>query len=169
MASKPAFTVADLTPKIPKSVKFSASSSLGAMLQMRISSIPASDFGGRLEAAITRASQRIATDLKQALDDALRSGVWPTRTGAADIYETGELLASGRVVINESGLTIAYDAPYAALVHFGGYIHPYGNTSARVYLPPRPWVQSVLSGGGPVAQFDFQQYYTQEIAAAFRR
>jgi phage gpG-like protein len=169
MASKPAFTEADLMPKIPKRLSFSASSSLGAMLQMRISAVPASDFEARLEAAIARASQRITADLKQALDDALRSGVWATRSGAADIYETGELLASGSVKADENGLTIAYDAPYAALVHFGGYIHPYGNTSAKVYLPPRPWVQSVLNGGGPVPQFDFQQYYTQEIAAAFRR
>jgi phage gpG-like protein len=139
------------------------------MLQMRISSVSSTDFEFRLKAAISRATQRIAVDLKQALGDALRSGVWSTRTGAADIYETGELLTSGSVAVNENGLTIAYDAPYAALVHFGGYIHPYGNTSTKVYLPPRPWVQSVLNGGGPVPQFDFQQYYTQEITAAFRR
>jgi phage gpG-like protein len=169
MASKPAFTEADLMPKIPKSFAFSASSSLGAMLQMQISSVSAPDFEARLEAAVARASQRITADLKQALDDALRSNVWSTRSGAADIYETGELLASGSVTANDNGLTIAYDAPYAALVHFGGYIHPYGNIRTKVYLPPRPWVRSVLSGGGPVPQFNFQQYYTQEIAAAFRR
>jgi hypothetical protein len=169
MANKPVITEADLMPKIPKRLTVSATSSLGAMLQMRITAVPASDFEARLEAAIARASQRIATDLKQALDDALRSGVWLTRSGPADIYETGELLASGSVTVDQNGLTIAYDAPYAALVHFGGYIHPYGNLQARVYLPPRPWVQSVLNGGGPVPQFDFQQYYTQEIAAAFRR
>jgi hypothetical protein len=139
------------------------------MLQMKVGSIPGSDFQERIQAAVSRASQRVATDLKRALDDALRSSVWSTGSGAVDIYETGELLASGSVIVDESGITIAYDAPYAALVHFGGYIHPYGNTSAKVYLPPRPWVQSVLSGGGPVAQFNFQQYYIQEIAAAFRR
>jgi hypothetical protein len=169
MASKPAITAADLSLKIPKTTRFSASTSLGAMLQAKISSISSADFEARLQAAISRASQRIATDLKQALDDALKSNVWSTRGGAADIYETGELLASGSVSTDKSGLTIAYDAPYAALVHFGGYVHPYGNIRAKVYLPPRPWVRSVLSGGGPVPQFDFQQYYTQEIAAAFRR
>ena len=156
-------------PKIPKKLTVSATSSLGAMLQMRINSVSGIDFEARLEAAISRASQRIAADLKQALDDALRSSSWQTRTGSADIYETGELLTSGSVTVDQNGLTIAYDAPYAALVHFGGYIHPYGNLQARVYLPPRPWVQSVLNGGGPVPQFDFEQYYTQEIAAAFRR
>jgi hypothetical protein len=169
MASKPAITAADLALNIPKSIGFSASTSLGAMLQMRITSISGSDFEGRIQTAISRASQRIAIDLKKALDDALRSNVWLTRSGATDIYETGELLTSGSITADEDGLTIAYDAPYAALVHFGGYIHPYGNTRAKVYLPPRPWVQSVLSGGGPVPQFDFEQYYTQEIAAAFRR
>lgn len=169
MASRPAITEADLALKIPRQLKVSASTSLGAMLQMRTASISSIDLEARLESAITRASQRIASDLKQALEEALRSSVWSTRGGAADIYETGELLASGSVIANENGLTIAYDAPYAALVHFGGYIYPYGNLRARVYLPPRPWVQSVLSGGGPVPQFNFEQYYTQEIAAAFRR
>ena len=136
---------------------------------MNLKSISGEDIASRFEKAVTRASQRISVDLKNALDAALRSGVWPTPSGSADIYETGELLDSGIVTMDKSGLTIAYSAPYAALVHFGGYIHPYGNTTTKVYLPPRPWVESVLKGGGPVPRFNFESYYRQEIEAELRR
>jgi hypothetical protein len=81
--------------------------------------------------------------------------------------DTGELMASGRVTLSENGITISYDAPYAALIHYGGYIHPYGNVNLRVFLPPRPWIESVMFGGGPVPQFDFVSYYTREIAKEF--
>lgn len=121
-----------------------------------------------LQNAIKRANARITVDLKAALDAALRAGVWSTPSGAADIYETGELLSSGSVTVGPTGVTVSYDAPYAALVHYGGYIHPYGNMSARVYLPPRPWLDSVVRGGGPVPEFDFKRYYLEEIGAEFR-
>jgi hypothetical protein len=121
-----------------------------------------------LQAAIGRANARITIDLKAALDDALRADVWSTPSGTRDIYETGELLSSGSVTVGPTGVIVSYDAPYAALVHYGGYIHPYGNISARVYLPPRPWLDSVIRGGGPVPEFDFKRYYLEEIAAEFR-
>lgn len=121
-----------------------------------------------LQNAIKRASGRITVDLKAALDAALRAGVWSTPSGVADIYETGELLSSGSVTVGPTGVTVSYDAPYAALVHYGGYVHPYGNMSARVYLPPRPWLDSVVRGGGPVPEFDFKRYYLEEIRAEFR-
>jgi hypothetical protein len=44
----------------------------------------------------------------------------------------------------------------------------YGNTEARVYLPPRKWVEAVMIGGGPVPKFDLKKYYREEILAAFR-
>ena len=121
-----------------------------------------------LQTAIGRANARIAVDLKVALDAALRAGVWSTPSGVGDIYETGELLSSGSVTVGPDGVTVSYDAPYAALVHYGGYIHPYGNMSARVYLPPRPWLDSVVRGGGPVPEFDFKRYYLEEIRSEFR-
>jgi hypothetical protein len=127
----------------------------------------ASQFNSRLQVAVQRATSRVATELKAALDAALLSGVWSTPSGRGDIYETGELLSSGSVTVDGSGLKIAYDAPYATLVHFGGYINPYGNMSVRVYLPPRPWVEAVLQGNGPVPQFDFEKYYREELAREF--
>jgi len=121
-----------------------------------------------LRNAINRANARIAIDLKVALDAALQASVWSTPSGTGDIYETGELLSSGSVTVGPNGVIVSYDAPYAALVHYGGYIHPYGNMSARVYLPPRPWLDSVVRGGGPVPEFNFKQYYLEEIRAAFK-
>lgn len=117
--------------------------------------------------AIERANQRIAADVKIALDAAMRSEVWQLDSGAADIYDTGELLESGTVTVSSDGVTIAYSAPYAALVHFGGYISPYGDASSRIYLPARPWVDAVLKGGGPVQSIDIGRYYDEEIRREF--
>ena len=157
----------DLIGKIPRSLEVSASASTKNILKISVKNIPSGQIIDGFKTAINRASLRIAVDLKLELDGALRSSVWRTPGGVSDIYDTGELLASGRVTVGSDGVTVSYDAPYAALVHYGGYINPYGNTSARVYLPPRPWVDSVLNGGGPVPAFDFASYYRQEIEQEF--
>ena len=103
-----------------------------------------------------KALSSVANELKMALDAALMAPVWAWTDGSRDIYDTGALAASGNVVINSNGLSVLYSAPYANLVHDGGYIHPYGNKKIEpVYLPPRPWIRSVLYGGGPVPKFDF--------------
>jgi hypothetical protein len=165
--AKPAFTIDEFLPKIPASTKISKSFSSAGLLDLELTSFPASEILSRLQGAIDRANQRLVVDLKAALSQALRSKVWATPSGNDDIFDSGKLLSSGKVTANQDGITIAYDAPYAALVHFGGYINPYGNASARVYLPPRPWVESVLNGGGPVPQFDIASYYEQEIRTEF--
>lgn len=165
--SKPAFSLKDLVPsKIEKKVKLFSWSATG-LISVESKIISANEFLSSLQGAVNRASVRIAVDLKGALDDALRSDVWNTASGTSDIYDTGELLASGKVLVSENGISITYDAPYAALVHYGGYINAYGNQSAKVYLPPRPWIESVLNGGGAVSQFDFTSYYREEIEAEF--
>lgn len=149
-------------PKIRSSAKIKSPIRLGKpiMNEARILS--------GFQDAIARANARIAIDLKAALDEALLANVWSTPSGTADIYETGELLSSGTVTVGPNGVIVSYDAPYAALVNFGGYIYPYGNINARVYLPPRPWLDSVIRGGGPVPEFDFKKYYLEEIIAEFR-
>ena len=139
------------------------------MIQAKLASVTEPNLSSRFEQAISRASQNIAIDLKAALDAALLSNVWQTPSGSADIYDTGNLLESGSVVSTGRGLTIAYTAPYASLVHFGGYIHPYGNLNARVYLPPRPWIRSVLDGNGSIAKFDIAQYYMDALISEFNR
>lgn len=168
MAKKPLFELSDLIPaKVAGQRTITGTARLNGLLNIRVKRLPEAAIINGFKAAIFRANSRIQVDLKEALDQALKSSVWSTKNGSADIFDSGELLSSGSVSISESGITIAYDAPYATLVHYGGYIHPYGNTSARVYLPPRPWVESVLNGGGPVPEFDFPRYYKEEIEAEF--
>lgn len=169
MAGKPLFELSELVPKKVTGQRIiTGSARLNGLLNIKVKRIPEAAIINGFKAAISRANSRIQIDLKAALDQALKSSVWSTRSGTADIFDSGELLSSGSVTVSENGITIAYDAPYAALVHYGGYIHPYGNTSAKVYLPPRPWVESVLNGGGPVPEFDFLKYYKEEIEAEFR-
>lgn len=169
MARKSLFTARDLLPSKIKISPITATTSLDGLIRFSIKLKGGTDLEPRFRAAINRASLRISVELKAALDSALRSGVWSTPEGIADIYETGELLQSGSVTLGANGIEISYDAPYASLVHFGGYIHPYGNARAKVYLPPRPWVEAVLRGGGPVPVFDFGQYYLEELRAEFSR
>lgn len=107
---------------------------------------------------------KLAQEVKGALDAALRSSVWAWKNGVRDIYDTGELASSGEVSAGAGGIIVSYGAPYANLVHNGGYIYPYGNKKARpVYLPARPWVSSVLYGGGPVPQFDFEGFLKSNL------
>lgn len=157
----------DIRGKVPRNIAISASCNTSDILRIKVSNFPQTEILDGFQRAINRASTRITTDLKIALDNAMRSPIWQTTTGTADIYETGELMSSGSVVVSKNGVTIAYDAPYAALVHYGGYINPYGRENVKVYLPPRPWVDAVLNGIGGVAPFDFTKYYEEEIAAEF--
>lgn len=161
------FKLAELVGAFAKEQELSGSINLGGIIKLTAKQskqrLDADFIANDLRAAINSASTRIAVDLKAALDSAMKS--WP----GGSIVDSGELLASGSVTVTPEGLTISYDAPYAALVHFGGYIVPFGNESAsRVYLPPRPWVESVINGGGPVPQFDFVSYYEQAIRDRFR-
>lgn len=152
---------------LPKSIpvtRISASANIKGILKISPKGQPGREIVDGFERAINRASVRIAQDLKMALDAAMSTSAW----GGGDLVDTGELMSSGSVTVSENGITISYDAPYAALIHYGGYIHPYGNINARIYLPPRPWVESVLFGGGPVQQFDFEGYYRQEILNEFK-
>jgi hypothetical protein len=159
------FNLSDLGGKIPKK-KIEIGLNLGRWLSIKIGKISGINIEAKIQRAVNRASDRIAVDLKRALDDALHAG-WPFNDGTRDIYETGELLESGRVEVTANGISIVYDAPYASLVRYGGYIHPYGNTNLSVYLPARPWIDAVVYGGGPVRKFDFLSYYREEIIREF--
>ena len=107
---------------------------------------------------------KAAVALKQRLDMALMAPVWAWNDGVRSIYDTGVLMASGSVTWNGKSLVINYTAPYADLVHNGGYIQPYGNKSARpVYLPGRPWISAVLDGGGPVPQWNLADWLEANV------
>lgn len=114
-------------------------------------------------------TQRAVSALRDALDAAISSNVWSWPGGSRDIVETGELRDSLNVSISSNGLSVEYGAPYAALMHYGGYIQPYGNLKIdKVYIPGRPWADSVLLGGGPVSEFDWQTIYSDAILQEFR-
>ena len=123
------------------------------------------------EAILEEAQQQIdalmselAKEVEAALTGALKSSVWSWKSGSRDIYDTGKLASSVSVTVTGDGISVSYSAPYANIVHNGGYIQPYGNSSARpVYLPARPWVTSVLYGDGPVPPFDFDDFIARNM------
>jgi hypothetical protein len=128
---------------------------------------------------LVKAVSYVSKDLAFALDQNIGSDVWnwPRDTQRAngetvgsprDIVDTGKLAAS--LELKESFLKtkgtiqIAYKAPYAALMHYGGAIQPYGNpNAATVFIPGRPWVEATINGthglpefnGGPAGQKGF--------------
>ena len=71
-------------------------------------------------------------------------------SGGGIAYEPTSVLIAGiphQGVKSGSEIIVSYSEPYAALIHYGGYILPYGNPNAdKVYIPPRPWVESTLKG-----------------------
>jgi hypothetical protein len=116
------------------------------------------------EKRLNEVMSNLAQEVEAALTEALKSSVWSWKGGARDIYDTGELARSVKVAVVDGGISVSYGASYANIVHNGGYIQPYGNTSARpIYLPPRPWISSVLYGDGPVAQFDFDDFLKRNL------
>lgn len=160
----------DILGKVRRNYTIQGVSPSANLLKLSVNSNFGLGLQSRLTDAIDRANARIAVELKAALDAAMSSPSWPTLTGAADIIDTGDLRESGEVLVTNKGIQVAYSSPYALLVHYGGYILPYGNTYAeKVYLPARPWLESVLLGGGPVPKFDLESIYREEINRAFSR
>ena len=116
------------------------------------------------EAKVAMIAPKLAAEVQVALTAALKSSSWTWRDGARDIYDTGALANSVNIDVTSKGIEVSYSAPYASIIHNGGYIQPYGNASARpIYLPPRPWISSVLYGGGPVPQFDLAGFIQREL------
>lgn len=103
-----------------------------------------------------RFSESLELELKTKLDSALRAS-WGWTSGSRDIIDTGELAGSLSISNGPDGVSFSYDSEYAGLVHYGGYIRPYGNPNAElVYLPARPWIDAVLGNApGPIAPIDF--------------
>ena len=112
---------------------------------------------------VQAAAGRIQSYLPTLLNNALEASVWDwprdtVRSNGSiagrtrDIVDTGKLKDSLKVstkfLKTKTTFSITYTAPYAALVHEGGYIRPYGDPRRdTVYLPGRPWVSAVLDGG----------------------
>jgi len=108
-------------------------------------------------AEVDQALAQARGEIANALNAAMRSSSWRWNEGGSrDIVDTGALQASLSVSFSGGSFQISYSEPYAALIHWGGYISPYGNRSAqKVYLPGRPWVEATVMGGGPVPQIQW--------------
>ncbi len=104
--------------------------------------------------AITKGAQKGATYVEQALKVALdksMSSAWPWIEGSRNIIDTGKLKSSLKIITKfaqtKVSFRIQYNTPYAAFVHYGGVIKPYGNQNAAdVVIPARPWVRAILEG-----------------------
>lgn len=127
-----------------------------------------------LKKAAEEAFEEVATELDGRFQDAISDKAWPwprpskrglgggslsekarawreasfNTNAPRSIVDSGELKQSR--MFNVKGLQAewAWTAEYAAAVHDGAMIHPWGNTkAAKVELPPRPWTTAVLKGG----------------------
>jgi hypothetical protein len=128
-------------------------------------------------------ARAVTTKLEIALDQAMDSSIWnwtgmTLRNNGSQVFtprnivDMGDLKASRDVRYahypNMTAWTIKYNSPYANITHYGGYIQPYGNKSASaVYLPPRPWVESVLKGGNGITKVDLRTPYGKAIEDAW--
>ena len=125
--------------------------------------------------AISRGAQKGATYVEKGLRTALDASIsspWNWISGTRDIIDTGKLKSSLQIKTNYSqtkvSFQVAYNTPYAAFVHYGGAIHPYGNKNApTVLLPGRPWVQAVFDGSHGQPQFDIAKPFNQGIDEAW--
>jgi hypothetical protein len=156
--------------KIPSiSLTMSAGMFLGQYsIDADISSLTASAKTS-FDAAVAEGHQTAQAIIRDALDKAMASASWGWIEGARDIISTGALRNSLTFSEGGKGFEFYYSSDYAALVHYGGYVRPYGNPNAPpVYLPGRPWVDAVMEGGGPVPAVDLSLVYESAILTAFR-
>jgi phage gpG-like protein len=122
------------------------------------------DLPSDLRKAINKAIDQVIDQIGSKLDDAMEASIWDWPSGSRDIVDTGALKNSRSIQKVGNGFTISYNQPYAAIVHYGGYIQPYGNPKAeKFYYPPRPWVDYVLNGGGGIKRFDFESIFEQAL------
>ncbi len=65
------------------------------------------------------------------------------------IVDSGNLKQSRNFELDRVNLQAEWNwnADYAAAVHEGAYINPFGNPNKIVQLPARPWTQAVIEGG----------------------
>ena len=125
----------------------------------------AAELDGRFDEAISgshwdwpRTSQRglPGTTVGQ-LAKAHKAGQGNSVGSPRNIIDSGDL--KGSKVMNLQGFAAewTWSVEYAAAVHDGAVIHPWGNKkAAKVELPARPWTNAVLEGN--VAGFSGDKY-----------
>jgi len=122
-------------------------------------SILVKQFPDAVDNAHSKTLRFVAEELEIALGVAMETNAWSWDYGDGDIVDTGALRDSVNVAVIGDSIRVSYGEEYAAIVYYGGYIHPYGNPRVQIYMPPRPWVNAVLNGGGPVPQFNVAEVY----------
>jgi len=123
---------------------------------------PPKDVATAFQRELLKGSEQIKNDALAAVINNVESAIWTwnytnTRRWAGlvggsegsprDIVDTGQLRNSHRAKISylTSGFKIQIDntAPYAAFVHWGGYVkHPRNNTKYQIL--GRPWISTTL-------------------------
>lgn len=128
-------------------------------------SILGSEIGEKFREGISILSE----SLDKVLREAIEANVWRFRNDTRDIISSGRLLGSQQVNVSGDKIRISYGVPYAGLIHYGGYIKPYSNSSdiRVIYLPPRPWVANVLSG--KFSNYEIELIYRDIMARILRR
>ena len=118
----------------------------------------------------------LAPEIEQALTVAMNTKAYDWAYGDGDIVDTGQLRDSVEVVADDVSIMVRYSAAssgdgtdYAAIVYYGGYIHPYGNPNIKIYMPGRPWIKHVLIGGYPgVQKFPLTERYLYYFEKNFK-
>jgi len=139
----------------------------------------------RLIDGVQLGARQVESYLPGLLDAALEANIWswPRQT----VRQSGEIAGTSRNIVDQGGLmasknvttkylktkttfSVSYSAPYATLVHEGGYIQPYGNPSAGLRsIPGRPWVSAVLEGGvNGVEALPLETIMTNNIQSKFQ-
>lgn len=109
----------------------------------------------------------LVPEIEVALTKAMNTTAYKWAYGDGDIVDTGQLRDSVDVVADAESIMVRYSAKssgdgtdYAAIVYYGGYIHPYGNPNVKIYMPQRPWIKHVLVGGYPgIEKFPLTERY----------
>lgn len=154
--------------KIEKEVRFGGG--LGTVgMEWKWTESGIADISRSLEEAHQEAIRSLQGPLSDYLD-AMMSAGWGWSDGSRDIIDTGTLKNSGRVVVTGDNIVVTYSADYANLIHYGGYIQPYGNLNIeKVYIPGRPWISATFGlAPGPLPPFDIGAAYEDAFYRALR-
>ena len=139
-------------------------------------------FSSKLTKSFQGAMFKTEKTISYWLDEAMEESTWTwsgstirsngtTVSSPRNIVDTGKLKNSKKITtsfgVTQGKYAVRYDAPYANLVHFGGYIQPYGNSSASsVYVPGRPWITLVFRedmNDGDSDRFNFLEEVKEQV------
>lgn len=115
-----------------------------------------------INTALTKGAQKggtyVSKDLKKVLDASITSYKAVDTGRLKNSLEIREKFSQTKV-----GFSIIYKTPYAAFVHYGGVMKPYGNPyAASVVIPGRPWIEQGLKG------FDLKTPFDKGISEAWK-